>query len=547
MAGRWRLTNRSDQHTASGAVLCRLALVRGGWAVVSRRCVVDLLRQPTSTVGDATMTITGRAYCPRCGARLRRGQPEGAHCDPCHRAGPDPTQDLPPDFFLHNHTLRTALADYDFATVFLGVRAETSWSQQRLGGLVGLDQGQISSIERRTSRLWNVRLVAGIAHGLRIPGALLNFPDFGATVSTTGVARRKDVSWVDRRDFGQHIAALLLSAAAATGLDTDRLLALLPHAEPTGTRRLGTADVEIIEQLTAAFRRQDWRYGSGLAGDAAAAQVRSVLPLLDAQVSPELRPRLLIAAADLALQAAWMSFDQGRHDTARRLWMIGLDLARDADHPQATDLTVHLLVDMANQAEHLGRPDEALHLLRIGHSVAAGSKHPVSPAETTCLTAVLGWAHAARRDTAGCERALGQATEQFSTIDSAQPAPWTGNINEAFLAARQGHAHYALALIDRDPRAADRAVPLLRRAVNQYGPAYASSAALYLPEVAGAHALAGDADTAVTAGHQAIDAVTAVSSPRAYDRLRTLHTVLEPLDTSPGVAELRGRLVATAA
>jgi hypothetical protein len=80
-----------------------------------------------------------------------------------------------------------------------------------------------------------------------------------------------------------------------------------------------------------------------------------------------------------------------------------------------------------------------------------------------------------------------------------------------------------------------------------FGPDYARSRALYLPELAGAHALAGDSDTAVSVGHQAIDAVTAVHSPRAYDRLHVLRTVLEPLHTSPGVAELRERLVVIAA
>lgn len=62
-----------------------------------------------------------------------------------------------------------------------------------------------------------------------------------------------------------------------------------------------------------------------------------------------------------------------------------------------------------------------------------------------------------------------------------------------------------------------------------------------------AHAIAGDTDTAVTTGHQAINAVTALHSPRAYDKLRVLNTVLEPLHTSAGVAELCSRLAATVA
>jgi hypothetical protein len=42
--------------------------------------------------------------------------------------------------------------------------------------------------------------------------------------------------------------------------------------------------------------------------------------------------------------------------------------------------------------------------------------------------------------------------------------------------------------------------------------------------------------------HQAVDAVAAVSSPRAHDRLRVLDTVLAPLHDNAGVAELRGHL-----
>lgn len=90
-------------------------------------------------------------------------------------------------------------------------------------------------------------------------------------------------------------------------------------------------------------------------------------------------------------------------------------------------------------------------------------------------------------------------------------------------------------------------MPLLRSAVEGFGPGYARPRALYLPDLAGAHALAGDIDTAVTVGHQAVDVVTALHSPRAYDRLRVLHTALGPLHTSLGVAELRSRLAATPA
>jgi hypothetical protein len=85
-------------------------------------------------------------------------------------------------------------------------------------------------------------------------------------------------------------------------------------------------------------------------------------------------------------------------------------------------------------------------------------------------------------------------------------------------------------------------VSLLRQAVDSFGPDFAEPRAVSLTDLAGAHAIAGDIDTAVDIGHQAVHAVTALSSPRAHDRLRVLDTSLKPLHTSTGVAELRERL-----
>ncbi|HET9117384.1 MAG TPA: hypothetical protein VFN75_04785 [Pseudonocardiaceae bacterium] len=49
------------------------------------------------------------------------------------------------------------------------------------------------------------------------------------------------------------------------------------------------------------------------------------------------------------------SYDAERHNDARRLWMIALSVARQADHPRAMDLTAGLLLDMAHQSLHLRR------------------------------------------------------------------------------------------------------------------------------------------------------------------------------------------------
>jgi transcriptional regulator with XRE-family HTH domain len=229
------------------------------------------------------VTSIRRGCCVRCGAWLRRARPRAVElCDPCRRMGPDPRHELPEGFYFPDPIV-AALAAYDFAVVFRRVRAVTGWSQRTLGELVGLDQNRISEIERGQRRLRDVALVARVATGLRIPPVLLGFGDPGTTVGQTGVDGPKMVSWVDRRDFVQHIGALTLGVTGVVGLDIDRLIALLPHADPTGTRHVGASDVAVIEQATAAFVRQDFATGAGPIRDIAVAQLRSVLPLLDAQ------------------------------------------------------------------------------------------------------------------------------------------------------------------------------------------------------------------------------------------------------------------------
>jgi len=481
-----------------------------------------------------------KPLCPDCGAQLRRGREAGTRCDPCQRTGLRLV--LPPDFY-DQPPLPTALEILDFAPVFLAIRAHTDWSQQTLGEYLGFEQCRISQIENGKRALHDLGTAIRVANRIGLPAGRLGFAH-GITVGNRTTTGRKG-SWVDRRDFVEHVAGLALSAAGVAGLDIDRLIALLPHAEPTGTRHIGAADVETIEQATAAFSAQDFATGTGPVTGIAVAQLRSVLPLLGAQMTPEVRPRLYLATARLATQAGWMSFEANQHDAARRLWMIALNVARDSGHPLGTDQTVFVLYDMAIQAVHLGRPEEALRLVHLGPA-AAVSSHPVTASTTSCLAWIQARAHAAQGDAVACDRELGRSVEHFSGIDPTQES-CADFLNETYLAGLRGVTHYELAVTGHNPCAASKAVPLLRHAVDHLGPDYARPRASMLTDLAGAHALAGDTDTAVSVGHQAVDAVTVLSSLRTHDRLHLLRAALKPLHTSSaGVAGLRERLQATA-
>ncbi|MGH3906126.1 MAG: helix-turn-helix domain-containing protein [Pseudonocardiaceae bacterium] len=456
-------------------------------------------------------------------------------CDPCGRAGPDP---LPLEFYLPE-PVQAALLEYDFGRFLRRVRAYRQWSQETLGGVLGLTQGRISAIEGGGS-LYDIRIIARMHQRLGIPAPLLGFGD-PATVVGGGIAGRKG-SWMERRDFVQHVATLALAAAGGTALDIDRLVALLyPDTDATGTRRISVADVEALEHATAEYQRWDYTYGGAIARDATIAQLRGGLPLLRAEQEPEVHSRLQTALVHLALLAAWMSFDVGQHDAARRMWTVGLNLSRDTNDPWGVDLTGHLLVDMAEQALHLGRPDEAERLVKVGLAADVGT-HPVSPSTATMLASRLSFAHAHRGDAKGCDRARGQVEDAFTAVDPGNAAPWA-SVDEAAVSTWQGKAYYELGRATGDRRWVDKAVPLLARTLTRSRP---TARALYLPDLAGAHALAGDVGTAVTVGRQAVDTATGISSRRTHDRLRVLNTVLEPMHTSPGVAELRERLALAA-
>ncbi|WP_189061265.1 helix-turn-helix domain-containing protein, partial [Longimycelium tulufanense] len=410
-----------------------------------------------------------------------------------------------PDGFYDQPTLRAALAAYDFGPVFRAVRLAAAMTQEDLGFLVGLTQSRVSAVERGGHRLRDVEVIARIAGALGIPGRLLGFDTAGGVAAGSV---EKEVNWVDRRDFFSAVTAITLGAGAFPELE--RLEALLPtHQESPAPRRISHADVEAIEEATAAFRLSDNRHGGGLSRAAAVAQVGYVLKLQDSLCSDHVRATLLLATADLASTAAWMSYDVEEHDAARRLWMIALDTARRADHPRAADLTVNLLLDMAHQALHLNRPDEALRLAQLSSATATSHRYPVSATTHAYIATTISWARAMLGHAEPCRRAMDEAQHTYADADPASAPPWAtpvfptqANGVNAEIEAQRGHALFLLARTD--PTHAPAAIEHLRRAVDGYGSAYARSRAVNLPGLSSSYFYTGDTDTAVAVGHEAI-------------------------------------------
>lgn len=483
--------------------------------------------------------------CGRCGAALRRGR-LGQLCDPC--AGQvDVAGVLREAGFFAREKIRHALAACDFGYVFRAVRRTASLTQQELGALLDLEQDRISRIERGERRLRDIATAARVSSRLGVPPVLLGFVASSVSVAQPGTGAERTEDWVQRRDFSWVVAGVLLGMGL-DALDVERLEQLLP-GDPAAlaTGRLGAADVQAIEDATAAFRRSDFSSGGAMCRPMAVARLRSALALHQAPCTSAVRERLLLATADLGLVAAWTSYDAQRHNDARRLWMIALSIVEETEHPRAADLSADLLLDMAHQALHLRRPREALQLVQLGYGVASSRRHPVSPSTASYLASNQAWCHAADGDAQACDRALVRSVEHFALVDPRSAPPWAAHVDAVELSAQRGHAYYTLALTTGDTTHAARAIPLLQEAVDGFGSAYARSRAVNLPGLSASHALTGNLDVATRTGREAVEEITALASPRAYDRLQSLDTVLQTYGAHPGIRDLRSQIHAALA
>ncbi len=382
-------------------------------------------------------------------------------------------------------------------------------------------------------------LVPVDAHAL-VAGGLDELANSGAAGNSALVAGERvqatGITAAFSSDLWQTLTETTLGMAQPD-LDLDRLNRLIPCLDTDEPpRRVGAADVDAIEHITDALRRCDFAYGGGLARAATIAQLRSVLRLHDMAATPAIRVRLNIATADLAMLTAWCSYDVERHDQARRLWIVALELCRHTAHPQTSDLAVNILLDMAHQSLHLSRPDEALRLAGLGLAVENNSPVAISGAIRSYLASVQSWSYAALGDATACEQALSRAEQHFSAIEPGTALPWAAHVDLAEFTAQQGHAWYLLSATR--PDAAARAVLLLTAATNAYGNDYACSRAVNLPGLARSHVRAGDIDAAVRIGRHALEEISRISSRRAYQRLRLLDDCLA-LHQAADVAELR--------
>jgi transcriptional regulator with XRE-family HTH domain len=475
-----------------------------------------------------------RRSCRSCQAVVRRGY--GDLCDWCANAVDAPP--LVPQGFFDTPELRAALKNCDFGTVFLAVRSGAEMSQRALGERLHIPQNRMSEIETGKSHIQYAKVVTRIANRFGIPTGYLGF---GPNTINPPTREEEADPVYDRRGLFTFASALTLGAIATVALDLERLARLVPDSGgQTVRRQIGAADVQTIRRMTAVFRAADFRHGGGLAREAAVAQLGNVMKMRESRCTEPVRAELRLATAELGAVAGRMSFDVEQHEGARRWWLIGLGAARESNHELATDLMVHLQLEMALQSIHLRNPKEALSFTRLAEMTVVNGDHPVSTQTRTDIFLQQAKSQAMLGKADLCQRALDQGQQCADNADPTTVPPWSACVTPADITAHIGSAMYRLT--QHDPGHAPVAIEHLRTAIDTFGDEYARSRAVNLPSLAGAYVQVGDLDTAITTGHRAITEISALSSTRLHERLRTLAKVVQPHNHRSDVAELRQRI-----
>jgi hypothetical protein len=291
-------------------------------------------------------------------------------------------------------------------------------TQARVGRLLGLSQAQVSRLEREDQPAHDLNKLVEWAQILRIPERCLWFrlpptpPQSEAPSAVASFASVGSFGW-----FG---------------------------AEPgrfVGQRQVGQHDIDIVREMTSAFRSLDNRYGGGHARSRVSSYLTdNVVPLLkDGRHHDGVRRDLSGAVAELNQLAGWMAYDVGDTASGRLHLRQALRLCQEVGDDA---LAAEMLAAMSHHAAFSRAPGVAIDLARAARDSAGRTGLNALVAESAVMEA---HGLALLHDTNGCLRALGDAERAFSAAEGRERPAWLGYFDEAYLAAKFAHCFRDLA------------------------------------------------------------------------------------------------------
>ncbi|MCB5165679.1 tetratricopeptide repeat protein [Streptomyces bambusae] len=260
-----------------------------------------------------------------------------------------------------------------------------------------------------------------------------------------------------RRDF---LGAAFTATAVGLPLsyDHEAVAAALRAAETGGS--VGSAEVAAVRQLTETFRSVDERMGGGHGLTTVTAYLTdTVAPMLTARFpSAAVRSEAFGAAAQLACLVGWKHHDLGREGAAQRYYLLGYQLACEADQ---NGHAAWMMRALTHQALDLGHPRSCPELAEAALHRAAGKVDRQTEALllVTCARAygVAGQGAKAARALLAAEDAMTDTREPVPAYAAAS-GPVTATVASHMgktLTAMKDHTaaerHYRRSLAGRAP------------------------------------------------------------------------------------------------
>ncbi|GLW66454.1 hypothetical protein Arub01_46980 [Actinomadura rubrobrunea] len=295
---------------------------------------------------------------------------------------------------------------------------------------------------------------------------------------------------------------------------------------PAAGRRIGTADVEEIRQVTNAFRILDNRLGGGhVRGPVVEYLNTHVAPLLrDGRCTEEVRPQFFAAVADLTKLAAWLYHDMDKQGLAQRYLIQALALAKVADD---YGLAGEILAAMSQQAQYVAQSRRAVELARAAQSAAQRAGMPVLLTECQVMEA---HGYAAQQEARACALALTRAEKSYERAADTEMPAWLDYFDEAYFAAKIAHCFRELGRGEETEQYALRSLDM--------DPSYRRGKTFNIAVLGTALALQGKVDEACAHVRTAIDMAVALTSSRVYRYIGDACRALSPYAAEPDVREL---------
>jgi hypothetical protein len=343
----------------------------------------------------------------------------------------------------------------------------------------------------------------------------------------------------------------VLSSAMHDWLHTDPALAAdAPvlddplNADPAAYDRyeavpVGSQEIESLEHSVDVFRAWDSSRGGGLQRKAVVGQLNEVGGMLSYPHPAHLQRRLWGVAANLAVLAGWMSHDVGLEPTAQKYFLIAAHAAREGgDRPRAGEA----LSRAARQMVHLGRPDDAMDLMKLA---ASGSGDATLPRTRAMLHTIEAWAQASMGHGQAMRRTLGEAEQLFVSDQGDTPPPsWMQHFDEADLHGMEALAYRTLA--DHEPSAAAQAQVHAKQAIQlRVSTGRERSMIFDYLSLASACFIADDPEQADRYARMALLTIGQTSSHRTWDRLREMYRLTARYAGQSDIQDLRREIETT--